>query len=116
MTTRIAIWQIAWASLVLGCGGRVDAPTEPETGGGTPATEEQQTQKPSELTALGECSGGFDPWVEQDHPCNWVDRLGTCYDTKLEACECLCPRDDPRSTCQSPFYQGDGMATPVYCY
>ena len=109
-----------WAALLcFACGGTVVAPTE-----------EQPTTLPSQDSSsdagagrdsgfkqvpLGACEEGFDPAQNPDRLCNWLGDDGRCYDSRPEACNCICPRDRD-SVCSSEFYQGEGEATPVTCF
>lgn len=63
---------------------------------------------------LGPCVEGFLYVENPSLQCNWLAE-GRCYDEKLDACACICPRRGS-STCLSGFYGGDGSATRVSCY
>jgi len=64
---------------------------------------------------LGDCqSSGFLPSQANGRPCNWIinDR---CYDTREDACECECPRDEGDVFCVSGPDEGDDAHNPVSC-
>jgi hypothetical protein len=64
---------------------------------------------------LGDCeSAGFLQTEAYGRPCNWLFE-DTCYDTREDACECGCPRDQGDVICISGSYEGDGNATEVSC-
>jgi hypothetical protein len=69
---------------------------------------------PGENTPLGPCRLGFHPNEDRDRPCDWLAG-GRCYDDKLAACACICPRDRTDSICSSGFFRGSGKRTPVSC-
>ena len=107
--------------LAVACGGRTDqgeeetdgsdeAPAAPD--GSDPGAE---PGTPDEGVALPGCEKGFDRYKEPSRSCNWVAK-GSCYEDKLEACACVCPRDtSAASHCSSGFPVEDG-AVDVYCY
>jgi hypothetical protein len=64
---------------------------------------------------LGPCEEGF---VEREHPdrdCNCISD-GVCFDTKAEACACICPRDSSHNTCVSQWDCEKDSRTKVSCY
>jgi hypothetical protein len=65
-------------------------------------------------TPLGECELGFRADEEPGRRCDWVYQ-GRCYATKVDACECACPRGRKGSVCSSDFAEPNGR-TPVSCY
>lgn len=114
--------------LVAACGGQVEGES-----GGDPAEEaddeptddpessNDDSEEPSPPDSdepgpgerqLAECELGFEPY-SADQPCNWVAD-GLCYETKEEACDCICPRDAD-SVCLSGFYDGPDSQTEVIC-
>jgi hypothetical protein len=117
----MAKWFGPWALsvLVLACGGRTDEGGEFSSPKGppapTPAEEgsEEPEKEPEGSTVLPGCEEGFDPKKEPYRTCNWLAE-GRCYDEKLEACACVCPRDKA-SHCASGFPLENGRVE-VYCY
>jgi hypothetical protein len=115
-------WLVALVLLVLGCGGRVDQDEDAGDGDpptSTPPDDDEPEPSPDEPTDAGtplpNCEKGFDASAERDRPCNWVAK-GYCYEEKLEACACACPRDPSvTSHCASGFPVEDGRVE-VYCY
>jgi hypothetical protein len=117
---------IRWVTLVLvaaGCGGRVDEghegagssdpPAAPDEGEGEPGDEPDEPADGG--VSLPGCEKGFDASAEPDRPCNWLAK-GSCYEDKLAACACVCPRDtSATSHCASGFPVEDGRVE-VYCY
>ena len=109
-----------WATvLCIACGGTVITPTEedPET---NPSVEPSSDAGAAgdagwHQVPLGACEEGFDPTENPDRLCNWLGEDGRCYDSRPEACNCICPSDRD-SVCSSGFYQGEGEATPVACF
>lgn len=107
------------ASAVGACGGRTteDEAPEPErptaSSGQTPS-QAGSTDAGSGATALGPCMPGFNPADEPGHACNWLAD-GLCYDTKVAACSCVCPRNKTNSSCVSDFFQENGR-TKVTCF
>ena len=106
-----------------GCGGRTDQEEDegadpsdppaatPEDGQGD---GEDEPEDPTGILLPG-CEKGFDASVERDRSCNWLAE-GYCYEDKLEACACVCPRDSSvTSHCASGFPVEDGKVE-VYCY
>jgi hypothetical protein len=103
---------------VLSCGGKVGEDTGDEgaenAGGGSSSAhggESGAGAAPGSGIALDDCELGFLPDNEPTAPCNWVVE-GRCYETKLEACACACPRG--QSTCASGFPEEDGRVD-VWC-
>lgn len=111
--------------LAAACGGAVDegAQSEPPSDGdasdsdasdsdGVPSEgSEGDGTEPGQMT-LGECKLGFRSG-EEDRPCTWLAEA-RCYETKVAACDCICPRDVP-SLCLSDFPGGEGSETNVTC-
>jgi hypothetical protein len=64
---------------------------------------------------LGPCVSGF---IERDDPerdCNCLVE-GVCFDTKYDACACICPRDSQANTCVSTQDCEVDSRTKVSCY
>jgi hypothetical protein len=115
---------LAWA--LGGCGGIVEHEA-PAGGGGSPGSGSGSGADPGSgsgarsgsggagngQTPLGACSPGFSYAENPDLPCNWLAD-GRCYEEKLDACACICPRR-AGTTCISGFYGGEGSATEVSC-
>lgn len=106
-----------------GCGGRVEGPPSGGSGGGETAPVSSGSKNtagnsaasdPFPQQALGSCKPGFDHASNPDRSCNWLTDSGMCFDTKDDACACICPAGND-SVCYSPFSNGDGSATPVHC-
>lgn len=106
---------VAAYGLLGGCGGR----TEPDAADASlPESDSKQTAPaksepppnkaadkgkfPSGTTRLGECEPGFSQAKEPGASCPWTHE-GLCYETKLAACACACPRGSTNSTCISGF-------------
>jgi len=113
----------ALLSAVVACGGRVERPTSGGSGGGETAPASSSTKNtagksgasdPFPSHELGSCKPGFDLATNPGRPCNWLTDSGMCFDTNDDACACICPLDQD-SVCYSPFYEGEGSATPVSC-
>jgi hypothetical protein len=112
---------VALLVVAVACGGRTDedegvgdsdepTPSAPDEDAGGAAEP-----PPSGGVALPGCEKGFDEWKEPSRPCNWLAK-GYCYEDKLEACACVCPRDTSvASHCASGFPVEDGRVE-VYCY
>jgi hypothetical protein len=113
---------------VVGCGGKVQGdestkgedPSETAQGGsesgdasspngGSPQTG---TSAPMGSTPLAPCVRGSRPSGDPS-TCPWLGD-GLCYDTKLAACACVCPRDR-MSTCASGF-PSDNQSVEVTCF
>jgi hypothetical protein len=118
-TPYVRLWLIAGLTCMLACGGKADeGEGSNEAGGGlgsSPnATAAGGTSKPGS-TQLGACHMGFSPADEPTRPCAWVGR-GLCYDTKPEACACICPLNRQDSVCSSDFPDGPNGKVEVKCY
>ena len=129
---RVARYLLQWARVMkrivlcaalsglLACGGRVEDPTPGGSGGSDSAPLSSPGGSKSGPSAglpsheLGDCKPGFDRASNPGQPCNWLTDSGQCFDTNDEACACICPPNKD-SVCFSPFYGGDGSATPVHC-
>lgn len=117
-----------WVTVALvtaGCGGRTDEPGDEGTSPSDPPTsspeegEDEPGHDPHEPSdggvLLPGCEKGFDASAEPERPCNWLAK-GLCYEDKLAACACVCPRDSSAtSNCSSGFPVEDGQVA-VYCY
>jgi hypothetical protein len=116
MTRVLALSHVAL--LVIACGGTVEqpdnSPSSTEPGTGTSTDTGSSTESGFKDVQLGNCESGFDPDSEIDRPCDWLGQDGLCYESKEEACNCICPRDQD-SYCSSGFFRGEGEATPVSC-
>lgn len=117
LTFRAAVVWAAIAAPVSGCGGQA---VEEGTGGGS--SSGSSTSSGSSSSARGGASGtGTDlpACVEGREPdtgtCPWLGSDGLCYDDKLSACACSCPRDRD-SVCSSGLPGGDYSMTRVDCY
>jgi hypothetical protein len=64
---------------------------------------------------LGECISGFVEAEEPDRPCNCLVE-GVCFDTKRDACACICPRTSVANTCVSRQDCEPDSHTRVSCY
>ncbi len=62
---------------------------------------------------LADCEEG-DP-VNEAVRCPWVSE-GFCYETRMGACACACPRNKSAVTCQSGFESGEQGRVNVHCY
>jgi hypothetical protein len=78
-----------------GCGGKTE-----RGGEGVLLTEGGSGSGGPPITPLGACELGFVWENDPSRPCPWIAE-GRCYDTKEEACACICPRDR-KSFCVSP--------------
>lgn len=76
-------------------------PTKKEVAGG---------ELDADIAPLGTCHLGPAPLFAR---CDWLAD-GRCYESKKEACDCICPRDYD-SICVSGFYAGLDGRTEVYC-
>jgi hypothetical protein len=117
-----------WALLALAsCGGRAEGGTLGEvsteepgdgTSGGEPSPDDPDGTLPwwGANTPLGPCKPGFDPEVHPQRDCAFVAK-GACYETKLEACACACPRNKKNTTCSSAFdYLLPNARSEVECF
>lgn len=64
---------------------------------------------------LGACQAGFVEAEQPDEPCNCLVR-GVCFDTKSQACACICPRDSSHNACVSEWDCTENSRTKVSCY
>ncbi len=117
------------ALAVLGCGGRVaddgrDDPSSEPGGPTTPAPEKAPDPPPQgaptgsaapfgDPTDLPECEGGFAAGSARGRSCDWMAN-SLCFDDKLQACACICPRPTG-TTCSSDFPRPGG-AVAVRCF
>src|SRR5688572_15648651 len=106
--------MVALLLLAVACGGRTDEDDEVgdsnEPGPSAPDEDAGNNSEPppSGGVALPGCEKGFDKKKEPYRSCNWVAK-GYCYEDKLEACACVCPRDTSvTSNCASGFPAEDG--------
>jgi hypothetical protein len=132
---RSAVSWLVVLALFAGCGGKTagsgdeDAEDRDDVGGSgdDDATDRPGTSNPPKApnpppqpsmrggnTPLGECDLGFDPGNQPERPCDWIAE-GLCYDSKIAACACVCPRDR-HSYCVSDFFVSPGLQTPVSCF
>jgi hypothetical protein len=107
-----------------GCGGRTigdgdDGSGGRATGGNTGGTVNNPDAPPDtdgdgdiDATDLPPCELGAVP-TSANQPCDWLAD-NRCYQTKVAACACLCPRDR-ESSCISGFPGGDNGRTAVHC-
>lgn len=106
---RVAVWALL---ALTSCGGRAEGGTpggvsdeEPgdDTSGGKGSPGDSEGTLPwGASTPLGPCKPGFDPQVHPERDCAFVAE-GICYQTKLDACACVCPRNKKNTTCSSGF-------------
>jgi len=108
-----------WVGLALvcalGCGGQTES--GPAESGGSSAAEGDAGTADGGFyqTPLPACDQrGFLRSEAYGRPCNWLGTDQRCYDTREEACACICPQNGT-SQCVSGFYDGDGSATLVSC-
>ncbi|HYO98133.1 MAG TPA: hypothetical protein VER33_26695 [Polyangiaceae bacterium] len=110
---RALVRVAGWALLVLAsCGGRAEGGTpedgstaEPDDGtsNAEPSPDDPEGTLPwSATTPLGPCKPGFDEQLHPERDCAYVAD-GACYETKLAACACACPRNKKHTTCSSGF-------------
>jgi hypothetical protein len=113
-----------WASAalcLLACGGKLNEggePSDPQAEAGASSAPSGGSSSPgsgSGDTALGACRLGFVLEAEPARDCAWLAR-GRCYETKLAACNCICPVDRQDSICSSGFDDGPNGKTEVKCY
>ena len=115
---RGRFWTLLCAACLVACGGRADGGDEgtgEDVSGadGANAPTPTDPKKPGS-TALGKCHPGEPPDAAL-HTCPWLAK-GLCYQTKLEACACICPADRQDSVCSSGFEDGPYGQTEVKCY
>jgi hypothetical protein len=114
--------QVVLLAVLVGlsaCGGRVEDPKPDGSGAGAAAPasssgEGSGSSAPLPSHPLGDCKPGFNRASNPGRSCNWLTDAGLCFDTNNDACACICPPDKD-SVCVSPFYGGDGSATPIDC-
>jgi len=102
--------------LASGCGGRVSDGSDPDPTAGVDresSGEPGPDQSANGSILLPECERGFSPMAEPDRDCNFIVS-GRCYDTKVDACGCACPRVNG-TTCVSGFPQENGQVL-VECF
>jgi hypothetical protein len=105
--------MVGWMlyGLSCGCGGQAERAIDDRPGEGQ-AQADGSGSATGNTVPLGACMPGFDRYENLDRPCNWLaDAL--CYDTKDQACACICPRDK-ESLCLSGL-PAPGSATRVTC-
>ncbi len=114
---------ITWLGfvLVVACGGKTDREEKPDgtesPGGSGTAASGAGGSGQGALDAgdsLGVCSGGFDRDDAVGRHCNWVAG-GRCFEDKLDACSCACPKGVSTTSCYSGWPAEDGEVV-VYCY
>jgi hypothetical protein len=66
-------------------------------------------------TPLGDCVSGFVEAEDPERPCNCLVE-GVCFDTKRDACACICPRTSTANTCVSKQDCERDSHTRVSCY
>lgn len=109
-------WLLISAAVALAaCGGRVLDRSESDDSGanrapGMAGGDEQNGGSAGSSSSfpshrLGTCVPGFDPAQHPERSCKWLDEKGKCYDTKDDACACICPTDHD-SICFSDFPEG----------
>jgi hypothetical protein len=118
---RLVLW-VGVTGLVA-CGGRYEEPgsgTSAPAGSSTSSDGSQKSDSSSGTTVtlpqqdLGVCTPGFERAADPARSCNWLTEAGVCFDTKDDACACICPRAGD-SLCWSNFDNGPGSATLVHC-
>jgi hypothetical protein len=119
---RGRFWALLCAACVAACGGRADGDDQGtgeeitvDAGNDDRADDSipSDSKKPGS-TELGKCHPGEPPDVAL-RTCPWLAK-GLCYQTKLEACACICPADRQDSVCSSGFEDGPYGQTEVKCY
>lgn len=113
-------FSVVAAGLLIACGGVVERSPEggeagptppPPAGNGNGAEDDPNGIDPNADTELGECVLGYaETWIR---PCAWVAE-GRCYETRVMACNCSCPRDRD-SQCLSGFESGPDGHVWVSC-
>ncbi|HEX9618615.1 MAG TPA: hypothetical protein VF989_00685 [Polyangiaceae bacterium] len=113
-----AEWVLGLVYLGVACGGRVQ-PGSNDGNEPAPASERGFAGESSEgdtggspEVELGECVKGVP--IEDVEACAWLGSDDRCYETKEEACACICPRRDG-TICTSGFPNGPNGRTPVRC-
>ena len=113
----------ALLSALFACGGRVEEPKSGGSGGEDTAPASSASSDGAGNSGsdgsfpahdLGDCKPGFDRAKSPARSCNWLTESGLCFETKDDACACICPAV-ANSVCYSSFYDGDGSATLVHC-
>jgi hypothetical protein len=90
----------------------------PKTPSPLPGNSNKPAFPPSWLdngVPLGECVSGFVEAEEPERPCNCLVE-GVCFDTKRDACACICPRTGVANTCVSRQDCEHDSHTRVSCY
>jgi len=99
--------------VVTSCGGEVRksesvdggaSQTSPSGGGGS--------FFPGNKISLPDCKPGFDPNEQPTTNCNFMV-AGLCYDTKIDACACACPRDRSNTNCTSGVPVDNGRVVVI---
>jgi hypothetical protein len=98
--------------LLTGCGGEVRKTdsTDPDGGGagGANATPNGSGTGLSSTT-LSPCRQGFEPDEQPTRSCDFLAN-GLCYESKLDACACICPSRS-NTNCVSGFPVPDGRVS-----
>ena len=110
------LW-LFWIAMLAGaaCGGNVDhgeeepvgAAGSSNTAGAGDGTEDPNSRQ------LEPCEPGFDPSEEPNQECPFLGDDGLCYETRDDACDCVCPHDAPSVCIHSPI--GNGATMEVWC-
>jgi hypothetical protein len=64
---------------------------------------------------LGACQEGFFEIEQPSRDCNCLVE-GVCFDTKAQACACICPRNSSHNTCVSTRDCEKDSRTAVSCF
>lgn len=97
-----AVW--AFLLLAVGCGGEVrkDDSVDPDaSGAGGHGAVENGGGTGLSSTTLSGCHRGFEPSDQTSRPCDFLAD-GLCYESKLDACACICPNRS-NTNCVSGF-------------
>ena len=95
--------------VLAGCGGevrRVDSELVDASGVGGQGTAPNGGGSALSSTQLPACRRGFKPDDQASRPCDFLAD-GLCYESKLDACACICP-NRPGTNCMSGFPEPDG--------
>ena len=87
-------------------------PTSPPGRGGNPMLPPDWLD---DGVPLGDCVSGFVEAEDPGRPCNCLVE-GVCFDTKRDACACICPRSSAANTCVSKQDCEPDSHTRVSCY
>ncbi len=118
-SSKVGSALFATIVLLAACGGQVEGG---ESGSREPAPQSSAQGSGSggarsgfDTTALGACKLGFQWQEAPERDCPWL-AAERCYETKLAACACVCPRSSQHSLCVSGFEDVQNGRTVVTCY